>query len=636
MPQDIHQVLKDHWGYDSFRPMQEDIIQSALSGKDTLALLPTGGGKSICFQVPALAMEGICVVISPLIALMKDQVHNLVRRGIPAVALFSGMTKREIDIELDNCVHGKYKFLYVSPERLTTEIMQERLKRMNVCLLAVDEAHCICQWGYDFRPPYLQIAEFRELLPKTPVLALTATATPDVVGDIQEKLGFPQENVFRQSFERKNLTYLVLSEEDKLGRLLRIAKKVKGTGIVYVRSRKRTVEIARILSEQQLPATAYHAGLSADERDQRQEAWIKDKVRIIVATNAFGMGIDKPDVRWVVHLELPDTLEAYFQEAGRGGRDGEKAWAIMLFAKSDQLELERRVSLGFPAKETVLQVYRSLGNYYQLAAGAGEGLTQPFDLMEFASRYNFKPLEVHSSLKFLGYEGLIAVTENINLPSRIRMTMGQQNLYAFQLANERHDDFIKVLLRSYSGLFDGYQRINEAELSRRAGWQPGEVARELNRLKGLDVLDYLPQTNKPQLTFLRQRIDGKRLYLSKTSYEDRKVLATAKMDAVTHYAGIGIKCRSQLLLAYFGETDTNACGECDVCLARKRNQLSNKEYETLKEHIAALLAERPHTLDELVKQLNAPTDEASLEAIRWLTDKGEIAMNTDQKYELRT
>lgn len=613
--------------------MQEDIINSALAGHDTLALLPTGGGKSICFQVPALAMDGICIVVSPLIALMKDQVHNLVKRGIPALALYSGLSKREIDIELDNCCHGKYKFLYISPERLGTELMQARLPRMNVCLLAVDEAHCISQWGYDFRPPYLEISAIRPLINNAPVLALTATATPDVVADIQEKLEFAKPNVFQKSFERSNLAYVIQREEDKHGRLLRVATRLKGTGIVYVRSRRGTVEVARFLNEHGHRATFYHAGLSPEERDKRQDWWIKDQVRIIVATNAFGMGIDKPDVRWVVHLELPDTLEAYFQEAGRGGRDGNKAWAILLLAPSDLPELERRVHLGFPDKETIRNVYQSLGNFYQLAAGAGAGLTLPFDLQEFASRYNFKPLDVYNSLRFLGYEGLLSVTESVNLPSRIKILLGKTDLYRFQIANARHDDFIKLLLRSYSGLFDEYKRINEAELARRAKLQPGEVGRELTRLKELDVLDYLPQTNKPQLTFLAERKPAKSLRLSKASYEDRKTLALQKMDAVLHYAASTTSCRSQLLLAYFGETNTSPCGQCDYCLEAKRQRLQAGDFEAIRERVQTLLQAKPHTLSDLVKALNQPTDEPVLQAVRWLTDRGRVATNAQQQLE---
>lgn len=421
----IHNILAKYWGYHSFRPLQEEIITSVLQGNDTLALLPTGGGKSVCFQVPALVQEGVCIVISPLIALMKDQVDNLQKKGISAIAITSAMHKREIDIAFDNCVYGNIKFLYLSPERLITPIAQARIQKMKVSLIAVDEAHCISQWGYDFRPSYLEIAKLRELQPKVPVLALTATATPEVVKDIQEKLRFKKANVLQKSFERKNLAYVVIGEEDKLSRLLKVVNNVGGTGVVYVRNRKKTQEVAAFLQKNKIPADFYHAGLTPGERSQKQDSWIKNKTRVIVATNAFGMGIDKPDVRFVVHLDLPDSLEAYFQEAGRAGRDEGKAYAVMLYNEADINDLKSNVEMSFPSVEEIRQTYQALANYYQLAVGSGEGAAFDFDISELCRNYKLEPVTVFNSIRFLEKEGYISATEAVYQPSRINFTLNK-------------------------------------------------------------------------------------------------------------------------------------------------------------------------------------------------------------------
>lgn len=466
---DILGILRKYWGYGAFRPLQENIIQSVLAGRDTLALMPTGGGKSICFQVPALAQDGICIVVTPLIALMKDQVENLKERGITAVAIYSGMRKREVDIALDNCIYGPVKFLYLSPERLTSEMVRERIRHMRVNLFAIDEAHCISQWGYDFRPPYLQLSDLRELHPDVPYLALTATATPDVVTDIQEKLGFRNGVVLKKSFYRENLAYMVLHEEDKQRRMLRIIRKLGGSGIVYVRNRRETQETARFLVNEGISADFYHAGLPSEERTAKQDNWKAGHTRVIVATNAFGMGIDKADVRFVIHLEPPDSLEAYYQEAGRAGRDGKKAHAVLLYQDADLTQLKKNFQDSFPSVASIRKVYQYLGNYFQLAYGAGENLTLDFDIGEFCQRYQLETIPVLNALKFLERDGWVLLTESVYLPSRIKFEVPPDELYKFQVENQQLDGFIKMILRAYGGAFDHYIPIREQELSRKFG-----------------------------------------------------------------------------------------------------------------------------------------------------------------------
>ncbi|MBK9673140.1 MAG: ATP-dependent DNA helicase RecQ [Bacteroidetes bacterium] len=465
--QSIHQLLKHYWGHSTFRPLQENIIQSILDGTDTLALLPTGGGKSICFQVPALAMDGVCVVISPLIALMKDQVDNLTKRGIKACAVYSGMKKQEIDVLLDNCVYGKIKFLYLSPERLSSELVKVRLSKMKISFLAIDEAHCISQWGYDFRPAYLRIAELRELLPQQKILALTATATPEVVKDIQQQLNFKNSKVFIASFERKNLAYIVLQEEDKWNRLLKIVTSLKGAGIIYARNRKRTQEIALFLQRNSITADYYHAGLSPQVRDTKQNNWMLNNCRIMVCTNAFGMGIDKPDVRFVVHLELPDSLEAYFQEAGRAGRDGNKSYGIVLFQSVDSNESMHRLKQGFPTVSEIKSVYQALCNYYKLAIGSGLEITFDFDSADFCNTFNLKANHVFNCLKFLEKEEYLSLSDSSKTNAKLKILLNKQALFDFQVANKDLDILIKTILRSYSGAFDEFILISETELAKR-------------------------------------------------------------------------------------------------------------------------------------------------------------------------
>ncbi len=631
MDPSIHQLLLKHWGFSSFRPLQEEIIQSVLQGKDTLALLPTGGGKSLCFQVPALAMDGICLVISPLIALMKDQVDNLKKRGIPAAAIHSGMHADEIDIILGNCRFGSIKLLYVSPERLTTEKMRESLKRMKVNLLAVDEAHCISQWGYDFRPPYMQIAAIRAFIPDTPVLALTATATPKVVKDIQKRLEFKKEHVFQKSFERKNLTYLVIKEEDKLKRLGKILGKVKGPGIVYVRNRRNTKEIAEYLQKNRISADFYHAGLDARTRDRRQSAWINEEQRIIVATNAFGMGIDKSNVRVVVHLDLPDSIEAYFQEAGRGGRDEKRAYAVLLYETADILDSRHNLSLSYPELQTIRDVYQALGNYFQLPVGMGKDQQFDFDLSAFAEQFSFQPVIVYNCLKFLEKEGFVMLTDGIHQPSKVYIRAGKEELYRFQVENETFDHFIKTLLRSYSGIFSDFVMFSELELARRSNLEPARVISNLQHLARLQILDYMPQTDKPRIIYLQDRLDTNHLTISPENYRDRLKDAEKRLEKMIAYAETANKCRSQALLTYFGECSNKRCGKCDVCLKRNKISLNEMEFDSILELIKPVLKIKWCSMEDLVVAADPINEDKVIRAVQWLLDNEKITIDKERR-----
>ncbi|MFN4234772.1 MAG: ATP-dependent DNA helicase RecQ [Bacteroidia bacterium] len=630
----IHQILKKYWGYDNFRPLQEDIIVSTLNKNDTLALLPTGGGKSICFQVPALAMEGLCLVVSPLIALMKDQVENLQKKGIRAIAITSAMSFREIDIALDNAIHGNFKFLYISPERLHNELFLARLSKMNVSLLAIDEAHCISQWGYDFRPSYLRIAEIREKLPNVPVLALTATATPEVVKDIQEKLHFKKENVLQKSFERKNLAYIVLYEEDKLNRLISICNKIPGTAVVYARNRKKTQEIALFLRKNNISADYYHAGLSALERNKKQEEWINNKTRIMVATNAFGMGIDKPDVRFVVHMDLPDNLEAYFQEAGRGGRDEKKAYGILLYSLNDRLELERNFENSFPTIEQIRNTYQAICNYFQLAIGAGEGISFDFDIHEVCTRYNLNPLTVFNSLKFLEREGYLATSESVYHSSKIHIKVNKEDLYKFEVANRVYEPIIKLLLRSYGGLFDYFVPINEQEIAQRLKTEKSIVVKQLEELKKLDILDYEASTDLPQITFLQERKDASKLHISPENYSLLKERAKKRMEWVLHYTESRHLCRSRILLSYFGEHNAQDCGQCDVCIEKKKSGLTQKQFDEIYNEIIQLLSTINVTPSDLKDKLSKFQESEYLKVLQFMIEQNMIKLNNEGKYQL--
>jgi len=623
----IHEILEKYWGYRSFRPSQEEIINSVLNGTDALALLPTGGGKSICFQVPGLARDGLCVVVSPLIALMKDQVENLTKKGIKAIAITSAMHKREIDIALDNCVHGNVKFLYLSPERLETEIVKVRLQKMNVNLIAIDESHCISQWGYDFRPSYLKIELLRELLPKVPFLALTATATKEVVVDIQEKLRFKKKNVIQQSFERKNIAYILLNEEDKLARLLKIAQKVSGSGIVYVRNRKKTQDIANYLRSNKISADFYHAGLDSKTRDIKQSEWVNNKTRVIVCTNAFGMGIDKPDVRFVVHIDLPDSLEAYFQEAGRAGRDEQKAFAILLYNNGDKIELNRNVENSFPEMDAIRQTYQALANYYQIPSGSGLGTTFSFDISAFCDNYKLQAITVFNSLKFIEREGYILLSDAFFQAARLKLEISRDDLYKFQISNPAFDVFIKLLLRNYAGLFDNFEKINEYDLAKKLKLKQTEVIKKLNLLHQQKIITYSPQTELPQLTFTMPRVDAKDLSLSKENFSSLKKRAIERMDAVLNYTESTHKCRSQLLLAYFGEIETSSCGQCDICLEQKRKVLYSDEFDTISIQIKQLLSLHPMELKMLVNSITNMHEDKIIHTIQWMIDNDQLLYN---------
>ena len=619
----IHQLLKHYWNHDNFRPMQEEIINSVLSGRDTLALLPTGGGKSVCFQVPALALEGICIVVSPLIALMKDQVETLQSKGIEAVSVVSGMSKREIDIALDSCIYGHVKFLYLSPERLLSELVRERIRYMKVNLIAVDEAHCISQWGYDFRPPYLHIADLRDLHPAVPVLALTATATAEVTEDIQEKLRFRQPAVFRKSFGRKNISYVVQNEENKLRKLLDIARGVKGSGIVYVRSRKDAAEIAKFYNDNGMKADFYHAGLETGLRSQKQENWKYNRNRIIVATNAFGMGIDKADVRFVIHKDPPDSLEAYYQEAGRAGRDEHKAYAVLLYNNADRFKQQRKFELNFPTVDEIKQIYHHLANYYHLAFEGGAGLSFDFDLGDFCSRFKLEPVKTINALKFLEQDEYLSFNESVFLPSRFKFDVHNEELYNFQIQNPGWDPFIKTLLRSYGGSFENFVRLREFDLAKRANMSVQQVIEGLKQLQEYRILSYQQQTDMPQLTWIKPRQQAKALYINKNAIENRKLNYRKKIEAVFAYSSHK-KCRSQMLLAYFDEPDAPKCGICDVCLDEKRQHRASDIFDDITTEVIQLLSSSAFDLASLVTSTNIGTEKEKIDAIRLLLDAGKI------------
>ena len=620
------EILKQYWGYDDFRGIQQEIIESIGSGHDTLGLMPTGGGKSITFQVPALAQEGTCIVITPLIALMKDQVDNLRRRGIRAAAIYSGLTREEIVTTLENCIFGDIRILYVSPERLSSDLFQTKLRHMHVSFITVDEAHCISQWGYDFRPSYLEIAKIRKLAPHAPVLALTATATPAVVQDIQEKLASSASlsnetcpassaspasfKIFRMSFERTNLAYVVRKAHDKREQLLHILNSMKGTAIVYARSRKRTKEFADLLNEAGITATFYHAGLDSVVKDERQRDWQRDKVRVMVATNAFGMGIDKPDVRLVIHMDCPDSIEAYFQEAGRAGRDGRKAYAVLLYNDADHRKLEKRIADTFPEKAYIKQVYEHLAYYYQIGVGSGYNHTFEFNIDEFCHTYHHFPIQVDSALKILNRAGYIEYTEEQDNQARVMFTVSRNDLYRLENNTPNEDKVITALLRNYGGLFTDYNYIDESFIASQTALQPQQLYLILKSLSQRHILHFIPQKKTPYIRYMQRREDMEHVQLRPEVYEERKAQFSERIHKMIGYATNDDVCRSRQLLDYFGEKSRKDCGQCDVCLSHRAEGLvSEPRLNEAMDSILTLLADgKPHPITEL-RGIQLPTDE---------------------------
>ena len=618
-------ILKQYWGYDCFRGIQEDIIDSISKNKDTLGLMPTGGGKSITFQVPALAKEGMCLVITPLIALMKDQVQNLKKRGIKALAIYSGMSRQDIIITLENCIFGNYKFLYISPERLDTELFRTKLRKMHISMITVDESHCISQWGYDFRPAYLKIAEIRELLPDVPVLALTATATPEVVKDIQARLHFRHKNVFRMSFERNNLAYIVRKTENKTAELLHILRSMPGSAIVYVRNRRRTKEITELLNNEHITADFYHAGLDDATKDIRQHRWQSDESRVMVATNAFGMGIDKPDVRIVIHMDLPDSIEAYFQEAGRAGRDGQKAYAVILYAKSDKTTLHKRIPDTFPEKEYIRDVYEHLQYYYQMAMGDGLDCVREFNIEDFCRKFKYFPVPVDSALRILTQAGYLEYTAEQDSTSRILFTIRRDELYRLREMGEDMDRLIQAVLRSYTGVFTDYTYINEDSLAIRTGLTRRQIYEMLVHLAKLRIVSYIPHKKTPYIIYTRERVEAQRIHISPEVYEHRKARYETRINAMLDYVTNDTVCRSRMLLDYFGERNEHNCGQCDTCISlrSKPGASEQPDRETLCAKVCGILSRESLTPAGLLKQL--PMDKELLtEILHRLSDEGKI------------
>lgn len=637
-----HIILKQYWGYDDFRGIQQEIIHSIGSGKDTLGLMPTGGGKSIAFQVPALAQEGICIVITPLIALMKDQVENLKKRGIKAAAIYSGLTHNEILVTLENCIFGDYKFLYVSPERLSSELFLTKLKRMRVSFITVDEAHCISQWGYDFRPSYIRIADLRKVVPQAPVLALTATATPEVVKDIQDKLLFRQEHVFKMSFARKNLAYVVRHTEDKESELLHIINSIPGTVIVYCRSRKGCRDLAAQLEERGLTATFYHAGLSNCEKDERQRLWQTGQCRVMVATNAFGMGIDKPDVRLVVHMDVPDSPEAYFQEAGRAGRDGKKAYAVLLYNASDKTKLMKRIPDTFPDREFIKEIYEHICYYYQMAMGDGLNVTREFNLNEFCRNFKHFPVPTDSALRILTRAGYLEYIDEQENDSRLIFLVRRDELYHLDGLEPEYESLLQAVLRSYGGVFSDYITIDETLLGKQTGLSRDMVYRGLIALGKRRIISYIPYKKTPYIRFAQKRVETERIVISREIYENRKEKYEARIQAMIDYATRDDLCRSRMLLAYFGETSEENCLACDVCLKKNSIGISQGLAENVERRITALLREQKevpvHDIDfpgisrETVGQiLHQMVQEEKL-----LLDDGMISLSPNQDIEETT
>lgn len=624
-------ILKQYWGYSSFRGIQQDIIHSIAKQKDTLGLMPTGGGKSITFQVPALTQEGTCLVITPLIALMKDQVQHLREKGITAAAIYSGMTRREIITALDNCIFGGTKLLYISPERITSELFLMKLKHMKISFITVDEAHCISQWGYDFRPAYLHIADIRKQKPNAPILALTATATPEVVDDIQQQLGFKEKNVFQMSFERKNLTYVVRNTNNKEQELIHILQSVKGCAIVYVRSRRNTKEIANILNTNNITATYYHAGLEHATKDERQQAWQTNQIRVIVATNAFGMGIDKPDVRVVVHIDCPDSLEAYFQEAGRAGRDGLRAYAVLLYNKSDEMKLNKRIADNFPEKDYIKDVYQHLAFYYEVGVGSGSGHTFTFDIDKFCATFHYFPIPVNSALHILSRAGYLNYETEPDACARLMILIDRNEFYRLEQLSANEEKIMTALLRSYGGLFTDYVYIDEALLAQLTNLTRNQVYLILKGLTQKRILHFIPERKIPFVSYAQNREAIEYIDIPKQVYEERKEQYIKRIHAVIGYAKNSEICRSVQLLRYFGETTAHTCQRCDVCLEHDTSQTNQDKINQIIQHIRKILSDdKKHSITELCA---LPFPKKMLEqALRQITAEENIIVNNNYIY----
>ena len=624
------QILTRYWGFTAFKPLQEEIIKSVAEGRDTLGLMPTGGGKSLTFQVPALAHEGICLVITPLIALMKDQVNRLNSLEIKSIAIHSGMSGEEIDNALENSIYGNYKFLYVSPERISTRMFQAKVSRLNLSLVAIDEAHCISQWGYDFRPSYLKIASLRDhISDKVPFLALTASATPQVIDDIMKKLAFREKNVLRTSFDRKNISYLVRKVEEKGTYLIKTIQKARGSGIVYVRSRKRCKEVADLMVTNGISADFYHAGLKDDLRDKKQASWTIGATRVIVATNAFGMGIDKSEVRFVIHWDIPDSIENYFQESGRAGRDGKPAFAVLLYSPSDKSKLIDTIRKKFPEVEKIKDTYEALCNYLQVPLGSGKDNVFDFNMYDFVSKYRLPVIQAYNSLQFLQREGYMEFTEEINNPSRVHFIVSRDDLYKFQVANESFDGFIKLLLRSYTGMFTEFVPVNEETLSRKSAATRDTVYQYLVKLSALHIISYIPGKKTALVIFTEERLVRKALMISPDNYLHVKEKYEVRLDKMIEYADSDSHCRSVYLLNYFGE-ESDRCGICDVCRERNELDLSKYEFDLILDDIKSVLSEKNPDAEELVKMIDYPEDK-SIKVIRWLLDHNKIVPDKDHK-----
>jgi ATP-dependent DNA helicase RecQ len=620
-------ILKQYWGFSDFRSVQWNVIESIVNNKDTLALMPTGGGKSITFQVPALAAEGTCIVVTPLIALMNDQVERLKSLNIKAVAIHSGLGKHEMNIKLDNAMYGAYKIVYLSPERLMNEQFRARLQHMPVSFITVDEAHCISQWGYDFRPSYLAIASIRDVLPNAPVLALTATATTEVVEDIQLKLKFKEKNVIQSDFNRSNLVYFVRPTESKIADLVKVVNSIKGSGIVYVRSRKKTKEYADHLRREGVAADYYHAGLNYDVRISKQQNWMDGQIRVIVATNAFGMGIDKPNVRFVVHVDFPDSPEEYFQEAGRAGRDGRKSFALLLAGSRDKIQLKKRLTDSFPEINFVKKIYQALCNYLQIPIGGGKGIAFDFKLNDFVSSYKLQSVQTYNALKLLEQQGYLELTSELQNPSRVYFAVNRDDLYKFQVKNAQFDAFIKLVLRSYTGLFSDYVNLNEDQLARRAGLTRDMVYEYFVRLAKMGVIKYIPGKKTTLVVFLEERLPDKSIYISAENYVHRKERYEKRLLAMLHYAYSFDKCRNRILLSYFGQDKMQECGQCDYC-KNKSNILTNEIKNEISSKVIELLTQNPLLPEQIHSQVNTNAEYLSI-VVRTMLDEQQIIYNDE-------